>query len=190
MKTIIASSIVLLLSHDVVNAQEKNTIRALFEGTPEDLRARVKENAVRRDRVNDWLSEHVNGKGKTIEVEATVDLVRTTRNTDGTYAVKIHVAHVKAHALENDWQAYLSDDAKGQGFSFVAVSAVDAEKLIDTKKVVVQGKVKEIKLLPNRPGIGGSAVPVINVVLEDIRIDGKAFTPPTILIKSKKTKGR
>jgi hypothetical protein len=170
--------------------KEKNTIKALFNGIPEDLRSKVKENAVRRDRVNDWLAEHVNGKGKIIEVPMSVDNVRTTRNSDGTYSVKILVAHVKAHALDSDWQTYLSDEPKGQGLSFIAVSGKDAEKLIDSKKITVEGKVKEIKLVHNRPGLGGSAHPVINILLEDIRIDGRAFTPPVELIKSKKVKGK
>ena len=168
--------------------KEKNSIKSLFEGVPEDLRSKVKDNAVRRDR--SMIGHGKCQQQKPVEVSVNVTTVRTMRNSDGTYAVRVVVADVKAHALENDWQVYLSDDVKGQGFSFVAVGAADAEKLIDSKKITLQGKAKEIKLLPNRPGIGGSASPVINIILEDVRIDGKAFTPPTVLIKSKKAKGK
>jgi len=59
-----------------------------LEGLPSDLRAKMKANPVRRDRVNDWLGEHVNGKGKIIEVRVPVR-IKPTRAKDGSYTVWI-----------------------------------------------------------------------------------------------------
>jgi hypothetical protein len=80
-----------LLSSGAAPAQQpKDTIPALFDGLPADLRAKVQYNSVRRDRVNDWLSENVNGKGKTIDMQVPVKVL-AKRAKDGTYLVAVTV---------------------------------------------------------------------------------------------------
>jgi hypothetical protein len=61
----------------------KDSVAALFDGIPVELRSKVKNNSVRRDRVNDWLSENVTGKAKTIEMLMPVR-VGAKRAKDGT----------------------------------------------------------------------------------------------------------
>jgi hypothetical protein len=68
----------------------KDAVVALFDGIPAELRTKVKTNSVRRDRVNDWLSENVTGKGKTIEMLMPVR-VGAKRAKDGTYLVVVTV---------------------------------------------------------------------------------------------------
>lgn len=81
-----------LLSSGAVPAQDPHdSIPALFDGLPADLRAKVKWNSVRRDRVNDWLGENVNGKGKTIEMQVPVKVL-AKRAKDGTYLVAVTVS--------------------------------------------------------------------------------------------------
>jgi hypothetical protein len=80
----------LLSSGSAPAQQPKDSIVALFDGLPADLRAKVQTNSVRRDRVNDWLDEHVNGKGKTIEMQVPV-IVRANRAKDRTYLVTVMV---------------------------------------------------------------------------------------------------
>ena len=44
--------------------KEKDSIKALFEGIPADLRSKVRDNPVRCDRVNDWLQEPCQWEGQ------------------------------------------------------------------------------------------------------------------------------
>jgi hypothetical protein len=64
----------------------KDSIASLFDGIPADLRSNVRLNSVRRDRVNDWLADHVDGKGKTVELQLPVR-VAAIRSKDRTYTV-------------------------------------------------------------------------------------------------------
>src|ERR1019366_4143872 len=64
--------------------KDKDSIKTLFDGIPADLRAKVRGNPVRCDRVNDWLKEHVNGKGKVVEIRLAVKNISTSRSEDGT----------------------------------------------------------------------------------------------------------
>ena len=71
----------------------------------------------------------------------------------------------------------------------MGVDAVDAEKLIEMKQATIQGKVKEARLEPfNRRGESArdSAPYFIHLVLEDVRINGKAFKPLVIVSKDGK----
>jgi hypothetical protein len=171
--------------------KEKNPIKALFDGVPADLRSKVKNNAVRRDRVNDWLKEQVDRKGKTIEIHIGVRNVGATRSSDGTYVVRLELREAIVNVLEDQWLFYLSESEQGEGnvFSFMGLNSADAEKLADLKKVVLYGKLKEAKLLPNAPRTGGGS-PVISIVMEDVQVDGKKWTPFKAAGKPKKGKGR
>jgi hypothetical protein len=171
----------------------QNSIESLFEGLPADLRKNVKSNAVRQDRVNDWLKEHVNGKGKTIEVRVPVEII-PTRAKDGTYDVQITLVRsappaITVRTLGDEWPLELNGRAvlvpkkgKGKGlagkgklfrrnFSFVGISPADAEKLADLKVVTIQGKVEAAALLPMFGGVG------ISLALDDVRVEGKKLTP-------------
>jgi hypothetical protein len=76
---LLCASCLVLVSNPLVSGQEKDkdkmSLKSLFDGLPADLRAKVKHNPVRCDRVNDWLQENVNGKGKTIEMQVAVKKV-------------------------------------------------------------------------------------------------------------------
>jgi hypothetical protein len=158
--------------------KEKNSIKSLFDGIPVGLRAKVKENPVRCDRVNDWLQENVNGKGKTIEVQVEVKQVKPYRAKDGTYSVDLTLAFAEAKLLETEWQVFLGDRKREPGYSpinfvFEGVSAADAEKLADAKHVTLQGKLQEVAL--PRFSYAKPVWGAINVVLEDVHVDGKKW---------------
>ena len=92
--------------------KEKNAIKSLFEGIPADLRSKVRENPVRCDRVNDWLKENVNGKGKAIEIRLEVNEVFTLCSPkDETYLVRLTLASAKGSVLEDEWRVTFSDQA-------------------------------------------------------------------------------
>jgi hypothetical protein len=80
----------LLSSGSTPAQQPENSIAALFDGLPGDLHAKVQNNSVRRDRVNDWLVDHVNGKGKTIEMQVPVRVL-AKRAKDRTYLVAVTI---------------------------------------------------------------------------------------------------
>lgn len=171
--------------------KDKDSIKTLFDGIPADLRAKVRDNPVRCDRVNDWLKENVNGKGKAIEVRLAVSEIITVRSPDeGTYLVHLSLAPAKGIVLEDTWRLYFRDHIhagpKGPfgrpggsesrySFSFEGLSTAEAEKLVDTKQVVIQGKVQEAKL-GRSLGFGGGAAGTINFTLEDVRVEGKKWT--------------
>ncbi len=167
----------------------QNSIESLFEGLPAGLRKNVKSNQVRIDRANDWLKEHVNGKGKTIEVRAPV-YITPSRAEDGTYKVQIKLPvgpeAPTVTALGDSWPLILRGTAvrvKGKGvggkggfrgigpfpsgFLFVGVRAADAEKLADMKAVTIRGKVDSATV--------GSAAVIL--ILDDVSVDGKKLTP-------------
>jgi hypothetical protein len=171
--------------------KQQNSIESLFEGLPADLRKNVKSNPVRRDRVNDWLKEHVNGKGKTIVVQVPAEIT-PTRAEDGTYNVQITFVRsspptVAVHVLGDQWPLEVNSTAglvpgkvtkgvgKGKsfrrGFRFVSVSAADAEKLADLKAVTIQGKIEKVELVPTFGDIG------ISLILDDVRLEGKKLMP-------------
>jgi hypothetical protein len=169
--------------------EPQNSIESLFEGLPADLRKNVQSNQVRIDRVNDWLKEHVNGKGKAVEVRVSAMIV-PRRAPDGTYFVSVNVngTNAAARALGEEWSLEFirrpSVTAKGKGggkggvrflrgFVFAGVSPEDAEKLADLKAVTIQGKVQEAEIsdrLTGRPGI--------YILLEDVRLNGKKLMSP------------
>jgi hypothetical protein len=169
----------------------KDSIVALFDGIPADVRSMVKENSVRRDRVNDWFREHVNGKGKITEIQINVK-VTAERFLDGSYAVRfargkvkggVSGAFVKVNVLGDEWAVDLHDGMEGpepsrrNNFGFVGVTMADAEKLVDLKHVTIQGKVQEAKLVPGAvPGGSISDPAFLTVVLGEIRVDGKKMT--------------
>jgi hypothetical protein len=103
--------------------KEKNSIRSLFDGIPADLRAKVRDNPVRCDRVNDWLIEHVNGK-KTVEIQMGVKRVRPYRAEDGTYRVELTLECPNLNILEDGWRVYLCDryvEVPNHDFHFTGV---------------------------------------------------------------------
>jgi hypothetical protein len=172
----------------VAPGEERNTVKALFDGLPADLRAKVRDNPVRCDRVNDWLKDQVNGKGKTVEIRLFVKDVLPYRSEDGTYRVHIKLVAANMQLLGDGWQVALGDYNSrritsgpaeylppGGNFSFSGVSSADAEKLADSKEVVIQGKVQEV-LLPRfqRNSPDGAAM---SVILEEVQVNGKKWTP-------------
>jgi hypothetical protein len=173
----------------VAPGEERNTVKALFDGLPADLRAKVRDNPVRCDRVNDWLKDQVNGKGKTVELRLFVKDVLPYRSEDGTYRVHLKLEAAKMQLLGDEWQVALGDynsrrdtsgpppdyAPQGYNFSFSGVSSADAEKLADSKEVVIQGKVQEV-LLPrfSRNSAHGAAM---SVILEEVQVNGKKSTP-------------
>lgn len=187
--------------------KEKDSIKALFDGIPADLRSKVRDNPVRCDRVNDWLKDHVNGKGKTIEIRLDVNDVSTTRAEDGTYRVRLTLAPVKGNILEDDWRVHFTNQVAGDAkvpvgpfrgannFAFEGVSTAEAEKLFELKQAVIQGKVLAAALARSAdnvfdPGRGGNnRTGSISVALEDVRVDGKKWTPYIPVPGLKKGKG-
>ncbi len=162
---------------------KENSIESLFDGLPANLQKNVKSNPVRRDRVNDWLKEHVNGKGKTIAVRVPAQLI-VRRANDGTYNVFLSGGGPRGDftvtALGEVWPVTFCGNRFVKGFknrlraplTFVGVSAADAEKLADLKEVTVKGKVHEAEINDQ------FAQPGIVLVLDDVRLDGKKFTSP------------
>lgn len=154
--------------------KDKEAIKVLFDGIPMDLRAKVKDNPVRCDRVNDWLRDNVGGKGKIIGMTLAVEKVYPNREKVGVYSIQLAVAPTVVNVLSDDWKVSFHDNgafAREYQFNFVDVSSADAEKLADAKHVHLQGKVKYVLLsrLPNPQ-------PSIRIVLEDILVDGKKWT--------------
>jgi hypothetical protein len=157
----------------------KDPIAALFKGIPADLRSNIRANSVRRDRVNDWLSENIDNQGKLVEMDLPV-YVQAVRDADKTYSVEFATRGsggfggqlaITVTVLGDTWPVLVYDGRdRGVGsadFSFVGVSAADAEKLVELKKVHVQGKVKNARV-----NSGG-----ISLILDEVLIDGKKLTP-------------
>ena len=135
---------------------KQDPLAALFVGLPADLRANIGTNSVRRDRVNDWLSEHVDGKGKTVELRIPVT-VTAVRGADKTYTVQFTMRNrffggegqlagralsAAVTVLGDTWPILLRDgsgsiDRSGyrSNFGFVEVSTEDAEKLVELKEI-------------------------------------------------------
>ena len=101
----------------------KSAVASLFEGVPSDLRASIKTNSVRMDRINDWLSDNVDGKGKVIEVDLTVK-VKAVRDADKTYSIEFlprsagggfspggggSLSDISATVLGDTWPVIVSD---------------------------------------------------------------------------------
>jgi hypothetical protein len=99
--------------------QPQDAIAVLFEGVPADLRSKVKTNFVRRDRVNDWLRENVNGKGKTIEIKVPVR-VGGKRANDGSYAL---LANLGTAAKGFGGGTPFTGGKKGGGTGFALLTA-------------------------------------------------------------------
>jgi hypothetical protein len=159
------------------NKGAQGSVQALFQGIPADLRANVKANSVRRDRVNDWLSENVDGKGKAIAVDMSVS-VRAKRDANKTYTVQFTEQSPKGRGISvtvlgDEWRVLISvAKAGGKGRSYtndlvlVGVSTAEAEKLVELKKVHIEGKVKEARVQSG----------AIDLILEDVLINGKKAT--------------
>lgn len=171
----------------IAQDKDKNTIKSLFDGVPDDLRSNVASNPVRCDRVNDWLEEHVNGKGKVIEVSLRVANVITDRTKDKTYRVFMDVSPTNLHVLDDDWQiryAHKPGDFGGAyNFSFEGVSTAEAEKLIDVKHFTLKGKVNAAFLSRNNNRQFGGEHSTIRVFLEDVEVDGKKWNPYVAEVK-------
>jgi hypothetical protein len=158
--------------------QEKDPIKALFDGVPVDLRAKVKQNPVRCDRVNDWLAENVNGKGKIIEMRLEVGPAGVDRSKDGTYLVGLRVKDPTVAVLDDEWSVHLTNGfnlIQGSIYQlgFRGVKTADAEKIADAQNIVFRGKIKEIKL----PRIRSKSKTAILVVLEDVELNGSKWMP-------------
>jgi hypothetical protein len=125
----------------------KSTIPRLFEGLPADLQTKVRSNPVRRDRVNDWLREHVEGKGKTIEV-AFPARVTAERDSDGTYQVGFELNDVMINVLGDEWRLQLLDGVPKQAsvIGFMHVNPAEAERLADLKQFNLRATVKRATL--------------------------------------------
>lgn len=160
--------------------KEKNAIASLFDGVPADLQAKVRDNPVRCDRVNDWLKDKVNGKGKTIEIQMNVKRVRPYRTADKTYRVELTLECPHISVLGDVWRIYLCDQYVAengflqQDFHFGDVSAADAEKIADAKQITIRGKVKEARLsrfaYANTPH-------TVQFELEDVQVNGIKVVP-------------
>jgi hypothetical protein len=170
----------------------KDSIAALFEGIPADLRSKVQENSVRRDRVNDWLSDHVNGKGKTIEIQVPA-IVTATRTKDSTYTIVVSLGRAKKKGggtvggpfpgfgpggprvtvLGDEWTLSVlfapKESAKPRSqLELAGVSPADAEKLVELDRAAIKGNVQ-------RATIGSGSV--FHLVLGDVQVEGKNMTP-------------
>ncbi len=175
--------------------KEKNAVKALFDGIPADLSAKVRDNPVRCDRVNDWLQDNVNGKGRSIAVRVELKEVLPYRRDNG-YLVHLCLVESKLNVLDADWHVVLSDRKLSLAatrslpsvggyatFSFEGVGTADAEKLADLKHVTIMGKVKEAKLsrlnreMPTDGAAGGKSPPTLSIILEDVLVDGNKWTP-------------
>ncbi|HEX3315078.1 MAG TPA: hypothetical protein VHR72_09325, partial [Gemmataceae bacterium] len=180
-------------SADAKSADAKSAVASLFEGVPPDLRGNIKTNSVRIDRINDWLSENVDGKGKAIEVELPV-IVNAVRNADKTYSVEFigrssngafgpggggfggrggfgPSTALTVTVLGDTWPVTVGDGrgfgSREASFGFVGVSAADAEKFVELKKIRVQGKAKRVR-------VGETG---ISLALDDVLVDGQKLTP-------------
>jgi hypothetical protein len=170
--------------------KEKNPIKALLDGIPADLRTKVRDNPVRCDRVNDWLKENANGK--TIEVRVELQEALPERGDKG-YIVHLALEGTKINVLDADWHVVLADHMMGREstlpsrggfahFSLEGVKTADAEKLVDAKRAVIKGKVKEAKITRLnrevfRPESGATNSATLTVVLEEVLVDGNKWTP-------------
>lgn len=162
--------------------KEKNTIKSLFDGLPQELRAKVQSNPVRCDRVNDWLQENVNGKGRVVEIRLELQDILPVRRENG-YVVLMSQKKVKINVLDAEWNLSIADEANGPAtpprgfnartFSFEGVKAADAEKLADQKDAVITGKVKEVAI----SRVTNQGAPYVAMILEDVLVDGKKWTP-------------
>jgi len=174
--------------------KENNSIAALFDGIPADLRSKVKDNPVRIDRVNDWVQEKVTGKLKPIEIKMRVkEIYLPARSEDRTYTVLFSLEYAKVNVLGDEWEVSVhpAGPAPGGRFSFVGVSTADAEKLLDSKTILIQGRAKYVRLIGGSGSYGPFAEPRIGVSLEDVQVDGKTWTPAPFIggFKGKKEGG-
>jgi hypothetical protein len=185
-----------------VAAQEKdnNTVQSLFDGSPASLTTKAVSNRIRRDRVNDWLQENVNGKGKGVHLQVPLHAV-ATRAKDGSYIVRLHnvAAGVKvfgetwyvqafglSEAVRRDFQQpFGSFDAS---FGFEGVSSADAENLTDTNPGTIQAKVKEAALVPQNRTTEELPPYYLRLILTDVQVNGKAFAPKKMAPLFEKTK--
>lgn len=165
---------------------------SLFDGIPADLRSKVQENSVRRDRANDWLRDHVNGKGKTIEIQLPV-VVTAARTKEGTYTIGVALGRkkggggaqfpgfpragdTKVAVLGDEWTVSLgfapkdSEEIWSQ-LEREGVSAADAEKLVELERATFKGNVKLAAL-----GTAG----YFRVILDDVQMDGKKMVPKNL----------
>ena len=140
--------------------------------------------------------------------------VVTSRSEDGTYIVRLSLAPAKGKFLEDDWRVYFTNQvADGptvpasayrdrNNFAFTGVSTTEAEKLVDLKQIVIQGKVHQATLARSvEPGpfgmkglvedgvVRATIEGTISVALEDVRVDGKQWATYTIPAKATKGKG-
>lgn len=155
--------------------KQKQTVIALFDGLPMDLRSKIKDNPVRCDRVNDWLKDNVADKGKSIEINLAVERVNPVRDKDGMYDVQLAVQPTIIGVLDSNWVVNFSDhgiSSREYQFYFSGVTPADAEKLADSKHVKIQGKVKSA-YLSRFP----TPQPNMRIVLEDVLVDGKKWNP-------------
>ena len=161
--------------------KEKNSLDALFNGIPADLKTKVRDNPVRIDRVEDWLQEHLRGKGKTVELTFAVkDIYYPKRGDDGTYIILLKLEPAKALALGDEWTVTIGNGSRlNTDLAFAGVSALDAETFVNTKSVLVQGKVTIVRMLGGSGSSGGPksgfAPPRIFVGVEDVQVNGKIW---------------
>jgi beta-lactamase regulating signal transducer with metallopeptidase domain len=171
----IAEQAPIVLDNDIV-AKFPNTVAALFEGIPKELQKNVASNQVRIDRVNDWLKENVDGKNKWVECTFRLQEVTPSRDTAGTYQVKMRILETPATVFGETWMILFTDrDYIGPTLGtlfFAKVKAADAEKLADKKQVSIKGKVKYARLLEK--GNFGNGTNML-FSLENIEADGTAL---------------
>jgi len=166
-----------LVSDHNALGQEKDPIKALFDGVPADLQV-IRANPVRCDRVNDWLAENVNGKGKTIEMRVEVYPANVIRSKDGTYQIGLRLKDPAITILGGEWSVHLTNgfnvvDGTLYQLGFRGVKTADAEKVADARHILIQGKVKEVKVARVR----NVSKPAITVLLEEVQVDGSKWTP-------------
>jgi hypothetical protein len=161
-----------------------NSIVALFDGIPADLRSKVKNNSVRRDRVNGWLRDHVNGKGKTIELQLPVR-VTAILSKEETYTIVVSLVNKgggfggfagdgpKVAVLGDEWPIFLTfaakdppDSPNSTQLELAGVSVADAEKLVELDRAKIKGNVQLVGVTENS----------VRLILEDMQVDGKKMT--------------
>lgn len=182
--------------------KEGNSLQSLFDGSPKGLTTKALANRIRRDRVNDWLQENVNGKGKVVQLQVPMHVV-ATRAMDGTYVISLRNNGFVGNVFGETW--YVQEIGKNEAaqrnfqipfgsnsarFVFEEVSAADAEKLTDSRTVTIQGKVKQATLAPQYQRPDEDEPPYyLRLTLEDVRVNGKAYMPRKMAAFSKE-KGR
>ncbi len=180
--------------------KDQHSVQSLFDGSPAGLCTKALTNRIRRDGVNDWLQENVNFRGKVVQLHMPIFVI-PTRDKDGSYVIRLKNAAAGVKVFGETWYVQAIGESEvarwnlqlpfgtnATCFAFKGVSAADAEKLTDTNPATIHGKVKEATLAPQKRGEEESPPYYLRLILEEVQINGKAFTPKKMAPLFEKTK--